>query len=33
LRPAELAMLLEGVDLSRVRRHKRYRRAAGASAE
>jgi transposase len=32
LRPAELAMLLEGVDLSHVRRHKRYRRAAAASA-
>jgi transposase len=33
LRPVELAMLLEGVDLSHVRRHKRYRRAAGGSAE
>jgi transposase len=29
LRPAELAMLLDGVDLSHVRRHKRYRRPAG----
>lgn len=26
LRPAELAMLLDGVDLSNVRRHKRYQR-------
>jgi len=29
LRPAELAMLLDGVDLSHVKRHKRYRRPAG----
>jgi transposase len=29
LRPAELAMLLDGVDLSEVRRHKRYRRPVG----
>jgi len=28
LRPAELAMLLDGVDLSSVRRHKRYQRPA-----
>jgi hypothetical protein len=28
LRPAELAMLLDGVDLSDVRRHKRYQRPA-----
>jgi transposase len=33
LRPAELAMLLDGVDLSHVRRHKRYRRPTGASPE
>jgi len=26
LRPAELAMLLDGVDLANVKRHKRYRR-------
>jgi transposase len=26
LRPAELAMLLDGVDLTNVKRHKRYRR-------
>ena len=29
LRPAELAMLLDGVDLASVRRQKRYRRPAG----
>jgi len=29
LRPAELAMLLDGIDLSSVRRHKRYQRSAG----
>jgi transposase len=29
LRPAELAMLLDGVDLASVRRHQRYRRPAG----
>ena len=29
LRPAELAMLLDGVDLSSVRRQKRYQRPAG----
>jgi transposase len=29
LRPAELAMLLDGVDLASVRRQKRYRRTAG----
>ena len=28
LRPAELAMLLDGVDLASVRRHKRYQRPA-----
>jgi transposase len=28
LRPAELAMLLDGLDLSNVRRHKRYQRPA-----
>jgi hypothetical protein len=32
LRPAELAMLLDGVDLSNVQRHKRYRRPTAASA-
>jgi len=28
LRPAELAMLLDGIDLSNVRRHRRYQRPA-----
>jgi transposase len=31
LRPAELAMLLDGVDLSNVQRHKRYRRPTAAA--
>jgi len=31
LRPAELAMLLDGVDVANVKRHKRYRRPASAS--
>jgi transposase len=31
LRPAELAMLLDGVDLSNVKRHKRYRRPTAAA--
>jgi transposase len=30
LRPAELAMLLDGVDLASVRRHKRYQRPTGS---
>jgi transposase len=29
LRPAELAMLLDGIDLSSVKRHKRYQRPGG----
>ena len=29
LRPTELAMLLDGIDLSSVRRHKRYQQSAG----
>ena len=35
MRPAELAMLLEGLDLARLKRHKRYQRptAAAAAAE
>jgi transposase len=33
LRPAELAMLLEGVDLTHVKRHKRYRRPRELSAK
>lgn len=28
LRPAELAMLLEGIDLAHIKRHKRYQRPA-----
>ena len=32
LRPAELAMLLDGVDLAHVKRQKRYRRPTAASA-
>jgi len=32
LRPAELAMLLDGVDLAHVKRHKRYRRPTAAAA-
>jgi transposase len=32
LRPAELAMLLDGVDLANVKRQKRYRRPAAAMA-
>lgn len=32
LRPAELAMLLDGVDLSHVKRHQRYRRPAAAAS-
>lgn len=28
LRPSELAMLLDGIDLASVKRHKRYRRGA-----
>jgi hypothetical protein len=32
LRPAELAMLLDGVDLSSVRRQKRYQRPAGKAS-
>jgi transposase len=32
LRPAELAMLLDGVDLTNVKRQKRYRRPTAASA-
>jgi hypothetical protein len=32
LRPAELAMLLDGVDLSQVKRQKRYRRPAATQA-
>ena len=32
LRPAELAMLLDGVDLNHVKRHKRYQRRGGASS-
>jgi transposase len=31
LRPAELAMLLDGVDLANVKRHKRYRRPTPAT--
>jgi len=31
LRPAELAMLLDGVDLNNLKRHKRYQRPAVAS--
>lgn len=31
LRPAELAMLLDGVDLAHVERHRRYRRPAAAA--
>ena len=33
LRPAELAMLLDGVDLTHVKRHKRYRRPDELSAK
>ncbi|SRR5581483_161933 len=35
LRPAELAMLLDGIDLGQVKRHKRYQRPApaGVSAQ
>jgi transposase len=32
LRPAELAMLLDGIDLSNVRRHRRYQRPAAQPA-
>jgi transposase len=32
LRPAELAMLLDGVDLGHVKRHKRYQRPTAAAA-
>lgn len=32
LRPAELAMLLDGVDLEHVKRHKRFRRPTAESA-
>jgi len=32
LRPAELAMLLDGVDLGSVQRHKRYQRPASTAA-
>jgi transposase len=32
LRPAELAMLLDGLDLSSVRRHKRYQRPPTSTA-
>jgi transposase len=32
LRPAELAMLLDGIDLSSVKRHKRYQRPTAAAA-
>ncbi len=32
LRPAELAMLLDGVDLAHVKRQKRYRRPSAATA-
>ena len=32
LRPAELAMLLDGVDLAHVQRQKRYRRPSAATA-
>jgi transposase len=32
LRPAELAMLLDGIDLGRVKRHKRYQRPTRTGA-
>ena len=32
LRPAELALLLDGIDLGNVKRHKRYQRPAPAGA-
>lgn len=32
LRPTELAMLLDGVDLTSVRRHKRYQRRTGKAS-
>jgi transposase len=32
LRPAELAMLLDGIDLSNVRRHRRYQRPAAQAS-